>query len=228
MLPMSLSLNSARMRTTPRSAILTIVVPPLTEPLADAITVPSDTVLSMIVAFRRRLDRRVLERLLGEIEVGAVRDHDVGLRGLVAHRDLLELLRRDDARLEHFLIALLVALGDRQLRLGGVERRLGLVVSVLHVARVDLDDQVARIEARACFDGHLGDDARRLRFDFDDGDRLDHAIRLRVDDDVATRNVGGLHGRRLGLARAGCGGKQHQRRAEGSSHVSVSPEIGQG
>ena len=175
---------------------MTIVVPPLTEPLADAMTVPSDTVLSMTVPSAGALTVASSSALLGEVEVRLRRD-DVRFRLLVVHRDLLEFLRRDDARLEHFLIALLVALGDRQLRLGGVERRFGLVVPVLHVARVDLDDQIAGIDARAGLDGHLGDDAGRLRFDFDDGDRLDHAIRLRVDDDVATRNGGGLHGRRL-------------------------------
>ena len=65
-------------------------------------------------AARRRLDRRVLEALLGEVEV-RFRADDAGFRVLITHRDLLELLRRDDARLEHVLIALLVALRDGEL-----------------------------------------------------------------------------------------------------------------
>ena len=51
-----------------------------------------------------------------------------------------------------------------------------------------------------------------------DGDRLDHAVRLRVDDDVAAGDEGGLHGRRLRSSRTGCGGNEHQRRAEDSFH----------
>ena len=73
--------------------------------------------------------------------------------------------------------------------------------------------QIARLDVRAGLDRHLRDDAGRLRFDFDDGDRLDHAVRLRIDDDVAARDDGGLHGRRLLLLRARRGGDE-QRRSE--------------
>ena len=47
--PMSVSLNSARTRTRPRSAIFSSVVPPPNEPVADVMTVPMATVRSMIV-----------------------------------------------------------------------------------------------------------------------------------------------------------------------------------
>ena len=47
--PISVSFTNARTRTLVRSAICSKVVPPDTEPVADAITCPSDTGLAMIV-----------------------------------------------------------------------------------------------------------------------------------------------------------------------------------
>src|SRR5262245_17090437 len=173
-------------------------------------------------AFSGGLHRRFLERLLREIEVSARLD-DVRLRGLVRNCRVLVFLWRYDACLEEILIALTIALGDGEARLGRIERGLHLVVFVLDVARVDLHDQVAGVDLRARFHRHLGDDARRLGLHFDDRDRLDHAVRLRIDDDVASRDHGSLHGRRLLLLRASGDGEE-QGRSEYSFHVGLSPE----
>src|SRR6185437_10603426 len=66
-----------------------------------------------------RGDGGVLERLLGNVEV-RLGVHDAGFRVLIIDRNLLVLLRRDDARLVHLFVALLVRFADLQLRLGGI------------------------------------------------------------------------------------------------------------
>ena len=193
-------------------------MPPLTEPVADAITVPSDTVFVDDRARGRRLDGRVLEPLLGEVEVRCRAD-DGRLGVLEVERRGLELLRRDDARLEQLVAALLLLLGDLQLGLRAVELGFGLVVLVLHVARVDLDEQIARLHEGSRFDRHLRDEAGRLRLDLDDVDRLDDAGRLRVDDDVAARNERGLYkGRFIPIAAARGGTENGERQRENSLH----------
>ena len=169
-----------------------------------------------------RLHRGVLQLLPGKIQIG-VGIHDAGLRGFIIHGNLFVLLRRDDARLVHLLVSFLVTLRHGELGLRGVELRLGLVVPVLDVARVDLDDQVTGIHVRAGFDGHLGDDSGGFGLHLDDGDRLDHPVCRCVDDDVATSHSGGLDGGRLKLFRTGCRGDE-QRRCKNSSHGGVSPE----
>ena len=151
----------------------------------------------------RRAHRRVLETLLREVEVRA-RANELRLRVRVVERRGLVLLRRDDARLEQVVGALLLRFGDLQLRLGRADIGQRLVVLVLHVARVELHDQVARLDQRARLDRHLRDLPRGLRLHLDDVDRLDGAGGRCVDDDVAALDRGGRDrdARRL-LARAG-------------------------
>ena len=75
----------------------------------------------------------------------------------------------------------------RDLRPGlrGRERGVRLVVLVLHVARVDLRQQVAGLDRRADLDRHAHDLPRGLRLHLDQVDRLDRSGRLDRDGDVS-------------------------------------------
>src|SRR5262249_4636075 len=129
----------------------------------------------------------------------------------------------DDAGLEEVVLPLLVGVGGVHSDFGGVERGLLQVDAILRVAWIDLNEEVAGFDEGASLDGHLEDGPASLGLHFDDGDRLDDAGRLGVDDDIAVGHDRRLHYRRLALvARAGSRGKS-QGRSEVSSHWGLSP-----
>src|SRR5205814_9441885 len=146
----------------------------------------------------RRGDRGVLESLFGEIEVGA-RPNQQGDRVGIIQRGGFVLLSGNHARLEHFVRTALLRVGDVYLRLGGLHVRVGLIVLILDVARIYLRDQIARLHRGASLHGHPRDQTGGLGLDLDDVDRLNDAVRLRVDDDVAPADRGRRDGRTLDL-----------------------------
>ena len=98
----------------------------------------------------------------------------------------LKFRRRDNARLVQIVRALLRRLRDLERRLCSAQIGGRLVVLVLHVARIDLHEQLSGLHHRADFNRDLGDLTRGLRFHFDHVDRLDRASRLSVDHDGPT------------------------------------------
>jgi hypothetical protein len=160
-----------------------------------------------------RGDTRIVEALLREIERGA-RPHDRrgGVRVVEVRR--LVLLRRDDLPREEVVRALLLELGHFKALRRRVEVGLRLVVLVLHVARIELDDEVARPDERAGLDRHLDDLSRRAGLHLDDVDRLDDAGRLGLHDDRAALDGRGADGERR-LLLAGTVDRQGDERDEG-------------
>jgi hypothetical protein len=136
------------------------------------------------------------QRLRGDVEVGLLAN-DGGLGALVGEPGLLVLLRRDHLGVQHFVAALLLRRGDLELRLGRVEIGGGLAVLLLHRLGVDLGEEVAGLHVGARLHGHDHDHARGLGPDLHDDDRLDGAVRLGRDDDVAPLDRLGLDGGRL-------------------------------
>jgi hypothetical protein len=104
-------------------------------------------------------------------------------------------------------------LSDIEARLGGVEVGLGLIELVLHIARVELHDEIARPDDGAGLDRHLDDLARRARLDLDDVDRLDLAGGFSSHDDVAALDHGGLD--RGDLRWLGATGRKASKKNEG-------------
>ena len=106
-------------------------------------TWPNDDRLLDDRAGDRRAHRRVLEPLLGDVERWCARGSTGACALAIVELRRLVLLRGDDALLEQLVGALLLRLRDLELRLGGVEIGLGLIVLVLHVARLELHEQLA-------------------------------------------------------------------------------------
>jgi hypothetical protein len=73
--PMSVSFTSARTRTFVRSAILMIVVPPLSPLVPDAITCPRATGFSMTVPATGSANSRLIEKLGAYVERGTIAQH---------------------------------------------------------------------------------------------------------------------------------------------------------
>ena len=103
-----------------------------------------------------------------------------------------------------------------------------MVVLVLHVARVDLDEQVVRLHERARFHRHLGDQPRCFGFHLDDVDRLDGARGFGVDDDGAARHQRRLHERRVVLVTTTRGGADSDERQRENSLHETDLQVGKG
>ena len=116
-------------------------------------------------------------------------------------------LRGDDFLHEHFVGALLLRCGHAEFGLRRDQVCLRLVVLVLHIAGVDLDDEVSRTHQRARLHRHACDLAAGLGLHFHDVDRLDDAVGLRVNDDVAARDRRGGDAADLGRSAAAGRGK---------------------
>ena len=161
-----------------------------------------------------RLHGSVLQLLGGEVEVGLRAHH---LRRRIGEADLrgLELGLGDDPLAEQVLLPLHLRRLDVHVRLGRGEVGFRLLVLVLHVTRVELDDEVARPDERTDLDRHPGDLAgRRARLHFDDVDRLDHAGGGGLDDDVAAGNRDSGNRRHLGV-RLGAAGERGDDEGDG-------------
>ena len=147
---------------------------------------------------RARLDQRRVG--VGEIETG-----------------LIHLLRGDDL----FLVQLrrAIALCQCGCSLHGCRADVGcrLVILVLDVAWIDLYQQVPGFYVRADVDGHACNRPGRLRFHFDDVDRLYGSVRLNAEHDTAPINARGFDGDRgiSALFAAGERNKTDERQLEG-------------
>jgi hypothetical protein len=149
------------------------------------------------------------ERLLAEVDVRLVADvrslrlREGRLRGL-------EVGQGDDVLTVQLLLAR--ERRPRHHQVGRGRRGVRNVLQVLLVQdrRVDLHDQVARLDEVADVDRHRHHLAgRRLRLHLDDVDRLDDARGLRRHNDVAALDGGGLDRHRLrGGRRAADGGDE--------------------
>ena len=135
-------------------------------------------------AVRRCADSRILEPHSGDRKVCPRFDQRrVGVGE--SETRLIHLLRRDDLLLVQLGGAIALRQCGRPLyrRRAHVRRR--LIVLVSDVAGIDLDQQISCLHVGADIHGHFGDRARRLRFDFDDVDRLDGPICLHAQHDAA-------------------------------------------
>ncbi len=156
-------------------------------------------------------DGGVFETLLGEVEVGALTDYRcIGVGEVQCRRFMF--LSGDDLLREHVVRTLLLRLGHAELCLGRVQVRLRLVELVLHVAGVDLDDEVPDSHGRSRLDRHARDQAAGLGLHLDDVDRFHDAVGLRVDDDIAARDRGRRNG--TGARRRAVAGRSEYGRAK--------------
>ena len=144
----------------------------------------------------RGAHRGVLEALLGQVERRA-RAHHLRLRLRHLQLGRLVLGPRDHLARVQIVGALPLRLGHREACLGRPRVRRRLIEAVLHVARVDLHDQVADVHDGPDLDRHLDDLPRGARLDVHDVDRLHRAGGRRVHDDVTPLDRLGGHRHRL-------------------------------
>ena len=95
------------------------------------------------------------------------------LRRLVLHR-------RDDPILEELIGTVLRLLRHGEIHVCRIEIGLRLRVRVARVTRVELHQQIARLDESSCLDRHRDDLTRGFRLHLDDVDRLDDSGRFRL------------------------------------------------